>query len=292
MRFLPKLIVVLALLLAACQSSGGGSETTIAVPSLALAEARAQSDPRYAGFVVDVGSGDVLYAEDAESRRHPASLTKLMTLYLLFEEVKAGRLSLDTPLRVSAHAARMPASKLGLKRGESIKVRDAIYAICVRSANDVAVVVAEAIGGSESAFAGRMNQKARALGLTSTYFRNATGLPDKRQVTTARDIAVLARALQTDFPERYGYFGTERFTWKGRTLKSTNQLLGALPGVDGMKTGYIRMSGYNLVASAKRNGKRIIVVVLGEKTGSARNGHVAALIDQYLPQGGRAFASR
>jgi len=289
MRFLPRLAILLALALAACSSTGGAPN--IDVPSLALAEARAQSDPRYAGIVVDVSSGHVLYAEDADSVRHPASLTKMMTLYLLFEEVKAGRFSLDTPLRVSRHASRMPASKLGLKRGQTITVRDAILAICVRSANDVAVVVAEAVAGSESAFARRMNAKARALGLTATHFNNATGLPDKRQVTTARDMAILARALQTHFPERYGYFGTRDFTWKGRTLKSTNRLLGELPGVDGMKTGYIRMSGYNLVASAKRGGKRIIVVVLGEKTGSARNGHVAALIEQYLPER-RLFAAR
>ena len=278
------LLRVLALLVllvpAACQSGTG----SVNVPSLAVAEARAQTDPRYAGIVVDVSTGRILYAEDANSRRHPASLTKMMTLYLLFEEMRAGRLSLDTPLSVSTHAARMPASRLGLKPGETIKVRDAIMAICVRSANDVAVVVGEAIAGSETAFAQRMNAKARVLGLSSTFFRNANGLPDDRQVTSARDMAVLARALQVDFPDRYSYFGTRSFTWKGRKLESTNQLLGAIPGVDGMKTGYIRASGYNLVASAKRGGKRIIVVVMGEKTGSARNGHVAALIDEYLPR--------
>ena len=288
MRSLSKLLPLLALLvLAACQSGGAKMD----VPSLSLAEARAVNDPRYAGIVVDTASGEVLYAEDADSKRHPASLTKLMTLYLLFEEIDAGRLTMATPLRVSAHAARMPASKLGLKAGQTIGVRDAILAICVRSANDVAVVVAEAIAGSEDAFAKRMNAKARALGLRSTFFDNATGLPDKRQVTTARDMAVLARALQTDFPARYGFFSTRSFTYKGHTLKSTNQLLGALPGVDGMKTGYIRASGYNLVASAKRGGKRVIVVVMGEKTGSARNGHVAALIEEYLPSGG-LFAAR
>ncbi len=262
------------------------------VPSLTLAEARAQSDPRYAGIVVDVGTGDVLYAEDADSVRHPASLTKLMTLYILFEEIDAGRLKLDTPLTVSAHAARMPASKLGLKAGQKISVKDAILSICVRSANNSAVVVAEAIAGSESAFAARMNREARALGLSATQFVNATGLPDKRQITSARDMAVLARAVQVAFPQNYGYFGTKGFTYKGHSLKSTNQLLGALPGVDGMKTGYIRMSGYNLVASAKRNGKRIIVVVLGEKTGTARNGHVAALIEEFLPEKTGMFAAR
>ena len=186
----------------------------------------------------------------------------------------------------------MPASKLGLKPGERISVQDAIYSICVRSANDAAVVVAEAIAGSEAAFARRMNKEAQALGLSATHFVNATGLPDKRQVTSARDMATLARALQVRFPQDYGYFGTKSFTYKGRELKSTNRLLGALPGVDGMKTGYIRMSGYNLVASAKRGDKRVIVVVLGERTGSARNGHVAALIEQYLPEKTGVFASR
>ena len=276
------------LVLAACQSGG----VKMDVPSLSLAEARAQSDPRYAGIVVDVTSGAVLYAEDADSRRHPASLTKLMTLYVLFDELKAGRMSLATPIPVSAHAARMPASKLGLKAGEAISVRDAILAICVRSANDVAVAVAEAISGSERGFAARMNRQARAMGLSATHFDNATGLPDQQQITSARDMAVLARRLQVDFPERYAAFGTKSFTWKGRTLNSTNQLLGALPGVDGMKTGYIRMSGYNLVASAKRGGTRIIVVVLGEKTGSARNGHVAALIEEYLPSPRGFLAAR
>jgi D-alanyl-D-alanine carboxypeptidase len=280
MRSLPKLFALLALfVLAACQSGG----IKMDVPSLSVAEARATADPRYAGIVVDVTSGEVLYAEDADSRRHPASLTKLMTLYILFEEMKAGRMSLATPIAVSAHAARMPASKLGLKPGQRISVKDAITAICVRSANDVAVAVAEAIAGSEPAFAQRMNREARALGLAATHFDNATGLPDRQQITSARDMALLARRLQIDFPENYGYFGTKSFTWKGRKLQSTNQLLGALPGVDGMKTGYIRMSGYNLVASAKRGDTRIIVVVLGERTGSARNGHVAALIEEYLP---------
>jgi D-alanyl-D-alanine carboxypeptidase len=262
------------------------------VPTLAKAEARAQSDPRYAGIVVDAGSGAVHYAEDADSRRHPASLTKLMTLYVLFQEIEAGRFALSSKLPVSANAAKMPASKLGLKRGQKIAVKDAILAITVRSANDVAVVVAEAIAGSEAAFVERMNREARALGLSSTRFRNSTGLPDARQITSARDIATLARLLQVRFPERYSYFGVRSFSYKGRKLTSTNQLLGEISGVDGMKTGYIRMSGYNLVASAKRGGKRIIVVVMGEKSGSARNGHVAALIDEFLPSGGGLFAAR
>lgn len=277
-----RLLVFLSLLLiTACQSAGPPARS-IAIPTLAVAEARATADPRYAGIVVDATSGQILYAENADARRYPASLTKLMTLYLLFEAIEAGRLSMGDALPVSAAASRQPASKLGLKAGERISVRDAILAICVRSANDVAVVVAEALAGSESAFARRMTERGRELGLASTRFENATGLPDPQQITTARDIALLARRLQVDFPDRYRFFSTRAFTWKGRQLKSTNQLLGAIPGVDGMKTGYIRASGYNLVASARRGKQRIIVVVLGEKTGSARDGHVAALIDEHL----------
>jgi D-alanyl-D-alanine carboxypeptidase len=284
------LSLLLAFALAACQY-GSPSSRALNIPTLASAEARAQSDPRYAGIVVDTASGTVLYAEDADSIRHPASLAKMMTLYLLFEAIRDGTLSMNSEIAVSAHAAREPASKLGLKAGESITVREAVLAICVRSANDVAVAVGEALAGSEAAFAQRMTQKGRALGLTATLFTNATGLPDPKMVTTARDMAILARALQTDFPDRYGYFSTRAFTYKGRKLQSTNQLLGALPGVDGMKTGYIRASGYNLVASAKRGGKRIVVVVMGEKTGSARNGHVAALIEKYLPESAGLFAA-
>ena len=285
------LLLLLPFLLAACQS-GPPSSRGLVIPSLAAAEARAQSDPRYAGIVVETESGRVLYSEDADSIRHPASLAKMMTLYLLFEAVRDGRFDMRSELAVSARAASQPASKLGLKAGETISVRDAILALCVRSANDVAVVVAEAIAGSEPAFAARMTARGRGLGLASTRFTNASGLPDPKMVTTARDIAVLARALQTDFPERYAFFSTRSFTYEGRKLTSTNQLLGALPGIDGMKTGYIRASGYNLVASAKRGGKRIIVVVMGEKSGSARNGHVAALVEKYLPQRSGVFAFR
>lgn len=284
------LILLAALLLAACQS-GGPPARQIDVPALAVAEARAVGDPRYAGIVVDVASGEVLYAEDADSPRRPASLAKLMTLYLLFEAIESGKLSMGDALPVSQNAARQPPSKLGLKAGGTIRVRDAILAICVRSANDVAVVVAEALAGSEPAFARQMTAKAKALGMASTTFRNASGLPAPPSLTTARDIAVLARRLQVDFPGRYGFFSTRTFRYAGRELRSTNQLLGAIPGVDGMKTGYIRASGYNLVASAKRGGRRIIVVVMGEKTGSARDGHVAALVDEYL-SGGAGLAYR
>jgi D-alanyl-D-alanine carboxypeptidase len=241
-------------------------------------------DPRYAAIVVDAESGEVLHAENADALRHPASLAKMMTLYILFGEVAAGRFSLDDPLPVSAHAARQPASKLGLKAGQTIRIRDAIGAIAVRSANDVAVVVAEAISGSEAAFAERMTRTAQALGMSSTRFTNASGLPDPAQVTTARDMAVLARALQTGFPGEYSVFSRRSFAYDGRTHESTNKLLGVVDGVDGIKTGYIRASGYNLAASARRGGKRIIVIVFGGRSGAARDAQVAALVEEYLPE--------
>jgi D-alanyl-D-alanine carboxypeptidase len=278
--------IFLALLLAACQS-GPPSPSARA---LAFAAASTENDPRYAGIVVDAGSGEILYAENATLRRHPASLTKMMTLYLLFEAMQAGRLSEDSQLEVSAAAARQPASKMGVRAGSTISVRDAILSIVVRSANDVALVVAENVAGSQAAFVAQMNQKAAALGLSSTRFRNPTGLPDPQQVTTAEDMAVLARALQTHFPGRYRVFSTREFSFDGRKYKSTNELLGKVAGMDGMKTGYIRASGYNLAASVKRGGRRIIVVVIGGPTGAARNAQVTALVDEYLPGG--LFAAR
>lgn len=280
MRVFP---LILLTLLAACQSAGPPSIRGKPVPSLSVAEARAIGDPRYAGIVVETDTGRVLYEEDSDQPRHPASLAKLMTLYLLFEAVESGALGMNSELAVSANAARQPPSKIGVKAGQEIRVRDAILALCVRSANDVAVVVAEALAGSEPEFARKMTAKARALGMSGTTFRNASGLPAPPSTTTARDIAILARRLQVDFPGRYGFFSTKSFRYAGQEWKSTNQLLGSIPGVDGMKTGYIRASGYNLVASARRGGKRVIVVVMGEKTGSARDGHVAALVNAYLP---------
>jgi D-alanyl-D-alanine carboxypeptidase len=279
-------ICLIAVLLAACQSAGSGSSSSsIAVPVLAKAEARAQSDPRYAGIIIDVRSGEILYQENADARRYPASLAKMMTLYILFEELDAGRMSRRQALTVSRHAARQPPSKLGVKAGSTITVSDAILAIAVRSANDVAVVVAEAIAGSESAFAARMTAKARELGLRSTVFRNASGLPDPGMSTTARDMAMLARALQSRFPRQSRVFSTQSFSRNGLRYTSTNKLLGKVPGVDGMKTGYTRASGYNLVVSVHRRGRHLIIVVMGEKSGSARNGHVAALIEEYAPGG-------
>ena len=275
------LLILLALVVAGCQSAPSLS------PQALSYAAATERDPRYAGIVVDAESGEVLYADQADARRHPASLTKMMTLYLLFEALEDGRLSDNTALAVSAKAARQPASRMGLRTGSTIRVGDAVTAIAVRSANDVAMVVAERLAGSEAAFAGMMNARARALGMHATHFTNATGLPDPAQVTTARDMVVLARALQTHFPGRYRVFSTRQFTYKGRRYRSTNELLGKVAGMDGIKTGFIRASGYNLAASVRRGGRRIIVVVMGGPSGAARNAQVAALIEEHMPSGGR-----
>ena len=275
------LLLLTPLLLAACQSPSARGPSPGALASAAATE----RDPRYAGIVVDAESGAVLHGEHADERRHPASLAKMMTLYLVFEAIESGRLKLDDPLPVSAAASRQPASKLGLKAGSTIVLRDAIAAVAVRSANDVAVVMAEAQAPSEAAFAQRMNAKARALGLSSTHFTNATGLPDPAQITSARNMATLALALQRDFPSRYRIFSTREFRYAGKTYKSTNDLLGNVSGMDGIKTGYIRASGYNLAASVRRGGRRIIIIVMGGPSGAARNAKVAALADEFLPNG-------
>ena len=272
------LFVLLSLLLAGCGATTG----TRGDGALSFAAAETSRDPRFAAIVVEAG-GRVLYAENADAIRHPASLAKMMTLYILFEELEAGRLTLDTALPVSREAASRPPSKLGVKAGSTIRVRDAIDAIAVRSANDVAVVVAEAIEGSEFAFAFRMTRTARFLGMGRTVFRNATGLPDPQMVTTAREMATLARALQTRFPERYRVFSQKSFSYGGRTYRSTNDLLGEVPGMDGIKTGYIRASGYNLATSVRRGGKRIVIVVMGGRSPADRSANVVALVEEFLP---------
>ena len=242
-----------------------------------------EQDPRYAAIVMEADSGDVLYSVSADATRYPASLAKMMTLYILFQEIEAGRLSLDSELFVSANAAAQPPSKLGVRAGSTIRVEDAIYATAVRSANDVAVVIAENIAGSEPGFAALMTRTARGLGMNSTTYRNASGLPDPGMITTARDVARLARALQTDFPRYYRIFSTRTFTYDGHTHKSTNDMLGEVPGMDGIKTGYTRASGFNLATSVSRDGKRIIVVVMGEPSGAARRADVTALVEEHFP---------
>lgn len=245
----------------------------IAVPG----SSRAQT---LTSIVVDHNTGAVLSESGADTVNYPASLTKMMTLYLTFEALRAGRISLATRLPVSAEAARQPPSKLGLRPGSTIRVDEAIRALAVKSANDVAVVLAEAIGGTEARFAQLMSYRARELGMARTRFVNASGLPDELQRTTARDMAVLAGRLLTDFPEYYGFFGLPYFVWRGRTYHNHNRLLGTYPGMDGLKTGYIRASGYNLAASAVRNGRRLVAVVLGGSSSAERNREMVRLLDE------------
>ena len=242
--------------------------------------ANATFNNKYASIVVDAATGRILSQRYADKRLHPASLTKIMTLYLAFDALKAGKLKKWQKLRVSKHAASMVPSKLGLKAGSKIRVDDAIAALVTKSANDIAVVLAEAIGGSEKNFARMMTRKARILGMRNTFFVNASGLHDRRQISTARDMAVLARSLLLYHPEYYHYFSMRSFRYAGKTYKNHNKLLGTYKGMDGIKTGYVRASGFNLAASAIRDGHRLIGVVFGGKTGQSRNRHMASLLDR------------
>lgn len=239
--------------------------------------------PPYAAIVVDDNSGQVLHAENIDEPRHPASLTKIMTLYLLFEQLEAGNLRLDTPLPISAFAAQQPPTKLRLKVDKTLSVEDAINGLVTKSANDAAVVVAEAIAGSEAEFAKLMTQKARALGMISTTYINASGLPAEAQITTARDQALLGRAIQDRFPGYYRYFSTPSFRFRGIEMRNHNALLGHVEGVDGIKTGYTEASGYNLVASVRRDDKHIVAVVLGGTSNAKRDARMRELIEQYIP---------
>lgn len=233
-----------------------------------------------AAIVIDSDTGIVLYEKQADHRHYPASLSKMMTLYLLFEALKEGRVTMDTRFSVSARAAGQPRSKLGLHKGETITVRDAMLALIVKSANDVATVVAEGLGDAEWRFAGRMTRTARKLGMHHTSFRNASGLPNRRQITTARDLATLARALYRDFPQYYEYFSTPSFTYKNKTYRNHNRLLDTYAGVDGLKTGYIRASQFNLATSASRGGRHLIAIVLGAHSSQSRDREMVALLDR------------
>ena len=235
-----------------------------------------------AAIVIDANTGKTLHAQAADARRYPASLTKMMTLYLVFERLKQRRLHLSTPIRFSKRAASQQPSKLGLKPGETISVSDAISALVTKSANDVATAVAEHIGGSERAFARLMTAKARKLGMSRTVFQNASGLPDKNQFTTARDMARLGLALQDHFPRRYKRFAQRRFAYRGRRYKNHNRLLGRFPGTDGIKTGYTRASGFNITTSVRRDGKHLIGVVIGRKSGRVRDNVMRRLLVKAL----------
>lgn len=240
------------------------------------------SEPRYADIVVDANSGDVLHAVGADSQRHPASLTKVMTLYLLFERLEAGKLKLSTPLEVSGNAAAQAPSKLGLRPGQTINVEDAIRALVTKSANDVAVVVAETISGSETEFAKLMTRKARSLNMIRTVYKNASGLPDDDQITTARDQALLGMAIQDRFPSYYRYFATPRFSYRGHWMRNHNRLLGSVDGVDGIKTGYTRASGFNLITSVRRGKRHVVAVVFGGRTASLRDARMRQLIEAHV----------
>jgi D-alanyl-D-alanine carboxypeptidase len=232
-----------------------------------------------AALVIDAKTGSILYSRNATAERHPASLTKMMTLYLLFEKLRLHTMALDTQLAVSANAAAQPRSHLRLRQGNTISVDMAIKAIVVCSANDAAVTVAEAIGGTEQHFSELMNGKARALGMTHTFFHNATGLPDDLQQTTAEDLSILARHLVYDFPEYFGYFRTPQITWRGVDYNTHDNLIRDYKGTDGIKTGYIDASGYNLVSTVERNGTRLIGVVMGGLTPDKRDEEMVDLLD-------------
>lgn len=237
------------------------------------------ANKKYASIVVDAETGKVLRSRNANKILHPASLTKIMTLYMTFDALSRGQIRLKDRVRISKHAAGMVPSKLNLPVGSSIKVEDAVYALVTKSANDVAAALGEKIAGSEWAFAKKMTSKARALGMKKTRFRNASGLPDKKQVTTARDMAILARALIYNHPQYYHYFSTAHFKYRGKKYKNHNKLLTTYKGMDGIKTGYIHASGFNLVASAVRNNRRLVAVVFGGKSSKSRNAHMAEIMD-------------
>ena len=249
-----------------------------------LASISSSYDPPYAAIVVDAKNGGVLHAANPDAPRHPASLTKIMTLYLLFERLESGKITLETQMPVSEEASIQAPTKLGLKPGETLKVEDAIKALVTKSANDAAVVIAEALGGSEDEFARAMTRKARALGMKNTTYRNANGLPNDEQITTARDQALLGIAIQERFPKYYRYFSTLSFVYRGNAMRNHNHLLGKVEGVDGIKTGFTRDSGFNLVTSVKRGPRHIVAVVLGGRSASSRDARMRDLIETHIAQ--------
>ncbi len=261
---------------------------TLAAATIAAASVgAAKAEPKYAGIVIDAKTGKVLYGEDPDGLRYPASLTKMMTLYLTFEALNAGRISLDSKVPVSANAAKEPPSKLGVRAGGSVTVEQAILALVTRSANDVSTALGEYLGGSEDRFARMMTAKARALGMTRTTYRNAHGLPNTAQMTTARDQARLGIALRQHYPQYYGYFSTRTFNFGKQVIGNHNRLVGNVKGVDGIKTGYTRAAGSNLATSAQNDGRSIVAVVLGGRSSAARDATMRKLVATYLPQASR-----
>ena len=259
----------------------------VAVLWMGVPLASAQANPKYASIVVDYDTGQVLHQRYADKKLHPASLTKVMTLLMVFDQIQSGRLGMNDRIRMSKNAAAAVPSKLGLPIGSSIRVKDAIYALVTKSANDVALAIAEHIGRNETHFARMMTDKARSIGMSRTTFKNASGLHDPRQVTTARDMALMGRYLIRNYPHEYKYFSRQYFTYQGKTYRNHNRLMASYNGMDGIKTGYINASGFNLLASAQRNGRRLIGVVFGGRTTKTRNAHMRDLLDRSfanLPQ--------
>lgn len=237
---------------------------------------------RHASMAIDANTGQILHAQGADEARYPASLTKMMTVYIAFELIEQGKLNPQTRLRISPTAAATSPSKLGLEAGAEIALSDALQAVIVKSANDMAVAVAEHIAGSEARFAALMTQKARQLGMAATTFRNAHGLPDSGQVTTARDMLTLAMRLNDDFPRRYVMFSQRAFSYRGVTHRNHNTMLGSYQGMDGLKTGYTTPSGFNLVASVRRNGRHVVAAVFGGTSAASRNAHMRVILDRAL----------
>ncbi|APH72582.1 penicillin-binding protein [Aquibium oceanicum] len=276
--FLSFSLMLIAVALGACSTSEV-MRTSAPVPTSASS--------KYAAIVIDANSGRTLHAVAADEPRYPASLTKMMTLYMVFEAIQQGRMTPSTQIPVSAYAASRPPTKLYLKAGQSVDADTAMRSLATKSANDVATAVAEYLGGSETRFADMMTAKARQLGMTHTVFRNASGLPDAQQRTTARDMAVLSLALRRHFPSMYGYFGLRGFAYRGKTIRGHNKVLDMVSGADGIKTGYTRASGFNLATSVSRDGKRLVAVVMGEKTARERDALMAQLVERFLPEASR-----
>jgi D-alanyl-D-alanine carboxypeptidase len=278
------LVAVTSILAVSSEASDARGRRKHVEPAEAAKSEAVSEEPRYSDIVVDGNSGAILHASNPDALRHPASLTKIMTLYLLFEQLEAGKLKLDSSLEVSEHAAIQAPTKLGLRDGQSIKVEDAIKGIVTRSANDAAVVVAENVAGDEETFAKLMTRKAQALGMAHTVYRNASGLPDGEQITTARDQALLGRAIQERFPRYYKYFSTRSFEFRGESIGNHNRLLGSVEGVDGIKTGYISASGFNIVTSVHRDNRYLVAVVFGGSSAGSRDSRMRELIHDHIAE--------
>ncbi|MEO9338952.1 D-alanyl-D-alanine carboxypeptidase family protein [Mesorhizobium sp. SB112] len=261
----------------------GAVAASLALAISLTATVPASANPKYAAIVIDANSGKTLFQSSADEPRFPASLTKMMTLYMVFEAMSSGKLTKETRIPFSAQAAAMPPTKIGVKAGNSVTTETVILSLVTKSANDAAAAMGEYLGGSEQGFARLMTQKAKQLGMNNTVFRNASGLPNDQQLTTARDMAILGIALREHYPQYYSYFSTKSFTLGRQRMGNHNRLLGRVRGVDGIKTGYTRASGFNLTSSVVDGDRSIVAVVMGGKSGASRDNHMADLIKKYLP---------